>query len=345
MLRISEQTRKIHHIRDILYHWRRIPGSVADAIDAKPGLTEKQAKAVNSQLQRLGAKAHAEPRPGFHHRVRVVPTKRADYPCISIVIPSRDAPEHIERCLGSLYGKTSYPHFEVLVVDNRTTDARALSTLANHPIKRVQFDERFNFSQANNLGVSASNGSVLVLLNNDTEVVQGDWLEQMLFLLDDPEVAAVGPMLLYPDRTVQHAGVALGIRGTADPVLRGLPPDADGYFGSLACTREVSAVTFACVMMRRADYGAVGGLQEMFATHYQDVDFCLRLRERGRRILYTPHARLIHHESATRGSRYDVMDRALLLDRWGSIISEGDPYARWEPATRGQTKYTGSLGV
>jgi len=151
-------------------------------------------------------------------------------------------------------------------------------------------------------------------------------------------------MLLYPDRTVQHAGVALGIRGTADHVLRGLPPDADGYFGSLACTREVSAVTFACVMMRRADYGAVGGLQEMFATHYQDVDFCLRLRERRRRILYTPHARLIHHESATRGSRYDVMDRALLLDGWGSIISEGDPYARWEPATRGQAKYTESLG-
>jgi len=293
---------------------------------------------VNRHLQRLAWDARAEPHPALPHRLRLVPNERAEYPRISIVILTRDSPELLESCLGSLFVKTSYPDIEVIIVDNGTTDQKALATMSHYDVKRVPFVESFNFSSANNLGVAASTGDFVVLLNNDTEVVQSDWLEQMLFLLDDREVAAVGPMLLYPNHTVQHAGVALGMRGTADHVLRGRSPDDDGYFGSLACTHEVSAVTFACVMMRRADYEAVGGLEELYGTHYQDVDFCMRLRERGRRILYTPHARLIHHESSTRGTRYDHMDRALLLDRWEKTISAGDPYARWEPSARGNAQ-------
>jgi GT2 family glycosyltransferase len=336
MLRLSERARKIHHVRHILYHWRRIPGSVASHIDAKPKLGELQVAAVNAHLLRAGVRARAQAHPHLAHRAVIVPLSRPEDRRVSIVVITKDAPELISCCLDSIFAKTTYQNLEVVVVDNGTTDSRALAVLDRHPIVRVLFPESFNYSRANNLGVAVASGEILVLLNNDTEVLQGDWLEQMLFLLEEPEVGAVGPMLLYPNGTVQHAGIALGMRGTADHVMRGLPADSDGYFGALACTREVSGITFACAMVRKSDYLAVGGLQELYATAYQDVDFCLRLRERGLRILYTPRARLVHRESATRGSRYDMMDRELLLDAWGKVIAAGDPFARWEPAARGE---------
>ncbi|MGR4870365.1 glycosyltransferase [Variovorax sp. LARHSF232] len=334
MLRLSERTRNIHHVRKILYHWRRIPGSVADHSDAKPGLGLKQVAAVNAHLARLGERARAVPHPNLQHRAVIQPEARSQFPKISIVIPTKDAGEHISRCLDSIYAKTAYPDFEVVVVDNGTTDPVALAAMQRHPIVHVPFVEPFNFSRANNVGVAAASGEILVLLNNDTEVVREDWLEQMAYLLEQPEVGAVGPLLLYPDGTVQHAGVALGMRGTADHVMRCLTADADGYFGALACTREVSAVTFACVMLRKVDYLAVGGLVELYRTHYQDVDLCLRLIGIGRKILYTPRTRLVHYESATRGTTYDHMDRALFLDAWADKLAEGDPYSRWEPEAR-----------
>jgi GT2 family glycosyltransferase len=165
-----------------------------------------------------------------------------------------------------------------------------------------------------------------VFLNNDTEVRTPEWLEEMVGLAERPGVGAVGPLLLYPDGTVQHAGVVLGLRGTADHIMRGFPGDGDGYAGSLSCTREVSAVTGACMLVRRDVLDELGGLDEHFATHYQDVDLCLRIRASGRRILYTPRAVLAHHEGATRGAFYDHVDRALLLDAWGETIGRGDPY-------------------
>ena len=178
-----------------------------------------------------------------------------------------------------------------------------------------------------------------MFLNNDTEVVDKDWISQLLFLLEQPNVGAVGPMLVYPGGTVQHAGVALGMRGTADHVLRGLPAESNGYFGSLACTREVSAVTFACAMIRKSEFLAHGSLQEIYGTHYQDVDFCLRLREAGKSILYTPRTRLIHHESRTRGNHYNLYDRALLLDAWSDVIANGDPFAGWEEGSEGAAEH------
>jgi O-antigen biosynthesis protein len=330
MLRLSENTAAIHHVRKVLYHWRRIPGSIADRPDSKPNIGRKQVAAVNAHLVRIGINATARIHPTLPHRAVLVPNVRGRFPRVSIIIPTKDAPEFISRCLASIFERSTYPNFEVVVVDNGTTDVKALAALDRFPIIRVPYSEPFNFSRANNLAVAGSTGDVLVLLNNDTEVVERDWLEQMLFFLDDPNVGAVGPLLLYPDRSVQHAGVALGIRGTADHVLRGLPEDSDGYFGSLSCTREVSCVTFACVMLRREDFDAVGGLSEFYQTHYQDVDFCMRLRAMGRRIIYTPRTRLIHYESATRGSTYDHLDRALLLDCWGTEIDDGDRYSRWE---------------
>jgi GT2 family glycosyltransferase len=148
----------------------------------------------------------------------------------------------------------------------------------------------------------------------------------MTFYLLQPDVGMVGPLLLYPDGSVQHAGVVLGFRGTADHVMRGFPADVDGYAGSLCCAREVSGVTAACLAIRRQDYLDLGGLVDHYATHYQDVDLCLRVRAQGKRILYLPGARLYHHESASRGKAYDHLDRALLLDSWGDVIRRGDPY-------------------
>jgi len=242
------------------------------------------------------------------------------------VIPTRDASEHISRCLDSIYRITDYPRYQVVVVDTGTKENAALEAIRRHPVALVPFDAPFNFSRAINAGVVESSGDFVVLLNNDTEVIDADWLKTLTWQTELPGVGAVGPLLVYPDGTVQHAGVVLGFRGTADHVLRGASAGTDGYAGSLAATREVSGVTAACLMTRRSIFDEIGGLNEYFGTHYQDVDFCLQLRKRGLRILFTPHTTLIHHESASRGDSYDRLDRAILLDRWQSTIEQGDPY-------------------
>jgi O-antigen biosynthesis protein len=326
MLRVSERTHRIEHVPRILYHWRKLPGSVASSTDAKPGIPALQAAAVNAHLTRRSIEAEAQPHPTLPHRVVMHPKPRAAWPSVDIVIPTKDAPHHIERCLESLYGPTTYPNFRVYVVDSGTTDPDALRAIRSSAASVVAFGEAFNFSRAINHGVAAGAGEFVLLLNNDTEIVSPDWLEAMVWLAEAPDVGAVGPLLLYPNRTVQHAGVVLGMRGTADHIMRGYPPDADGYAGSLSCAREVSAVTGACTLVRRDLYEELGGLDVHFATHYQDVDFCLKIRRRGLRNLFTPRSVLIHYESASRGPQYDRLDRALLLDRWADTIARGDPY-------------------
>ena len=190
----------------------------------------------------------------------------------------------------------------------------------------IPYEGGFNFSRANNLAVARASGEFVVFLNNDTEVQTPDWLEEMVGLAERDGVGAVGPLLVYPNGTVQHAGVVLGLRGTADHIMRGFPCDVDGYAGSLSCTREVSAVTAACMTVRRELLEELGGFDEHYGTHYQDVDLCLKLRESGRRNLFTPRAVVRHDEGVTRGSRYDHLDRALFLDTWGETVERGDPY-------------------
>jgi GT2 family glycosyltransferase len=326
LLRISERTNRIRHIPRILYHWRRIPGSIAFGVDEKPGIGDLQVAAVNAQLGRCGVPAHAERHPAIPHRAVIRPLPRREHPLVSIVIPTRDQPKLLGTCLGSIFEKTTYPNFEVILVDNGTTDPEALRLFERYDATIVPFPEPFNYSRANNLGVTKARGEYLVLLNNDTEVRTPGWLEELLFYAETPDVGAVSPLLLYPDQTVQHAGVVLGMRGTADHIMRGFPAASDGYFGSLSCAREVSAVTAACMALRTETFLELGGFREAFRTIYQDVDLCLRLRARGKRILYTPHAVLYHYESHSRGNRYDVLDRALILDLWGKVIAAGDPY-------------------
>jgi GT2 family glycosyltransferase len=326
MLRISERTDRIEHVPRILYHWRKLPGSVAASPDAKAGIPELQAEAVNRHLERCGIAAFARPNADHPHRAALHPKPRARWPRVTVIVPTRDAPQHLGRCLDSIFARSTYPSFDVLLVDNGTTDPEARRIFERYPVDVLPFDEPFNFSRVNNVGVERARGELVAFLNNDTEVVTPEWLEVLAGLAERDGVGAVGPLLLYPNGTVQHAGVVLGLRGTADHIMRGFPGTADGYAGSLSCTREVSAVTGACLLMRRDVFVEYGGFDEHFATHYQDVDLCLRLGGAGLRALYTPRAVLRHHESATRGDYYDRLDRALLLDAWGETIARGDPY-------------------
>jgi GT2 family glycosyltransferase len=325
MLRLSEAAPRIGHVANILYHWRKTPGSIAESTEAKPHINLLQERAVNAHLERLNLPGRAE-QAGLPHRLKILPTKRASFARISIIIPTRDAPDVFDRCLKSIFEKTSYPDFEVIVMDNDTTDPTSLALMKNYPVRRIPFPGRFNFSQANNQGAAAATGELLVFLNNDTEVVSVDWLEHLAYYAEQPDVGAAGALLAYDDRTVQHAGVALGMRGTADHVMRRFPIEVDGYAGSLVCAREVSAVTAACLMIRKALFHEVGEFNPHFFTAYQDVDLCLRLRERGLRILSTPRALLLHHESISRQNYYDMIDRMLLLDLWESAIERGDPF-------------------
>jgi GT2 family glycosyltransferase len=325
MLRLSETDVKVGHIPRILYHWRKTPGSIAEKTDAKPHIGALQERAVNAHLERLKLPARAE-QAKLPHRLRFVPAKRESFPRVSIIIPTRDAPDVFGRCLRSIFEKTSYPNFEVIVMDNGTTDARSLDLMKEFPVQRIPFADPFNFSRASNQGAAAASGEFLLFLNNDTEVIAQDWLQHLVYYAEQPDVGVAGALLAYEDHTVQHAGVALGMRGTADHTMRRFPIDVDGYAGSLVCAREVSAVTGACLMIRKSLFQEIGGFNEHFFTAYQDVDLCLRLRALGMRAICTPEALLVHHESVSRQSYYDMTDRMLLLDQWEEVIERGDPY-------------------
>ncbi|MCA1657990.1 MAG: glycosyltransferase family 2 protein, partial [Verrucomicrobiaceae bacterium] len=275
MLRLSETEPKIGHIPRILYHWRKTPGSIAEKTDAKPQIGPLQARAVNAHLERTRLPATAE-QSELPHRLKIVPKNREQYPRVSIIIPTHDAPDVLRRCLKSVFERSSHPNFEVILMDNETTDERALALMKEYPVRRIHFPNPFNFSRANNQGAAAASGELLVFLNNDTEVIAEDWLQHLAYYAEQPDVGAAGALLAYDDRTVQHAGVALGMRGTADHTMRRFPVEADGYAGTLACAREVSVVTGACLMTRKSVFEEICGFNEHFFTAYQDVDLCLR---------------------------------------------------------------------
>ena len=325
VLRASESGARIGHVSEVLYHWRKTANSVADSAEAKPRTAELQEQAVNAHLRRVGLAGRAQ-QSNLPHRLEIRPAGRQTFPLVTIIIPTKDAPDLLARCLKSISERTSYPTLEILLLDNESTDEEALRLMRESPVRRIHSPNPFNFSRANNLGSAAARGEFLVFLNNDTEILARDWLEQLLYYAEQPDVGAAGGLLVYEDRTVQHAGVALGMRGTADHTMRGFPMAVDGYAGSLACAREVSAVTGACLMIRKSLFDEIGGFNEHFFTAYQDVDLCLRLRDRGLRIIYSPRALAVHHESVSRRTFYDMIDRMLLLDLWETVIDRGDPY-------------------
>ncbi|MBI4637605.1 MAG: glycosyltransferase [Candidatus Rokubacteria bacterium] len=325
MLRVTERTGRIAHIPKILYHWRKIPGSTAASAAAKTPAHGAARRALEDALHRRGYGGRVESvAPG---RMTVRYTLR-ETPLVSIIVPTRDRWELLQQCLWSVEEKTDYEKYEIIVVDNDSTEPATLGYLDGVAAKwRVcRYPGRFNFSTINNFGVAQARGDYLLFLNNDVQVIRSDWLTALLEHAQRPEVGAVGAKLLYPDDRIQHAGVVLGIGGVAVHAFKYLPHHVPGYYGFSGVVRNYSAVTAACLMVRRQVFDEVGGFDERFRVAFNDVDFCLRLRRRGYLVVYTPLALLYHHESASRGGLHPPEDEELCWKLWGDLIRRGDPY-------------------
>ena len=323
-LRFTEQTNRIIHIPKFLYHWRKIEGSAAASYQAKPYAYDAAGKALNEALRRRKIQAEVVPMPAFgFFRVkrRLLAPGR-----VSIIIPTRDRVDLLKRCIDSIEERTDYDDYEIIIVDNGSKRSESLDYLKRCGHRVIRDDTPFNFSALNNLGAANSQGDYLLLLNNDTEVISTEWLSALLEQAQRPEVGAVGAMLLYPDGSIQHAGVVLGIGGVAAHSHLGCSGEEGGYFNFPNIIRDYSAVTGACLMTRRALYDEMGGLNDIdLAESFNDVDYCLRLRKKGYLVVYTPFSILYHHESASRSKVVNDRENTYMLDKWGPEISR-DPY-------------------
>jgi glycosyltransferase involved in cell wall biosynthesis len=324
-LRVSERTDRIHHIPQTLYHWRAIPGSIAAGTDQKSGVEELQAKAVSDHLERLGVDAKAVPHPTIPHRAILAP-RNGSSPAsrVSVVIARGGGDEGLNRLLGSLFERTAYADFETIVVGrgedapSNTPDRVAWLRGAPGPFRR---------GHANNLGAAAAGGKYLLFLGEDVEIVDPDWVEQLLLHARLPRVGAVGALLARPDGLVDQAGVAIGLRDPASPMLSGFPADGDGYYGALPCAREVSALGAECLLVGKAEFEAAGGFNEFYRSQYEDFDLCQRLARKGLKSVYAPRPRLVNHRTpASRRIATDAVDRALFVDCWYDELMRGDPY-------------------
>lgn len=326
---------QIIHVPRVLYHWRMLEGSTALSGDEKPYAMLAGERALNEHFERLGINASAE-LIGYAYRSRYY---LSDKPLVSIIIPTRNAKNLVQQCIDSLVTKTTYSKYEIVLVDNGSDDPEALAyfdTLAlNSRVTVIRDDRPFNYSALNNNAVRHCKGDVLVLLNNDTEVISPDWLETMVGHVMQPGVGAVGAKLLYPDGQVQHGGVIIGMGGVAGHAHHGFGRNDHGYFSRLSLSNQYSAVTAACLAVKKEDYLAVGGLNEADLTvAFNDVDFCLKLLKRGLRNIYTPFAELYHHESATRGYEHECpakqarfeQECAYMIKTWADLIAHDPAY-------------------
>jgi glycosyltransferase involved in cell wall biosynthesis len=304
-LRCIEQIRpdQIKHLPWVLYHWRMTDGSTASHVTAKPYAQKAARRAVEEHFDRIGIDATVVPHYGVYLRTKyALPAKR---PLVSIVIPTSDRAPLLKKCLASIFEKTDYQNYEVIVLDHGSREAEALEfLLALEKRERVRVERiegPFNYSQLNNRGVELSRGSLIALLNNDVEVLNDEWLSELVSHASRPEVGMVGARLWYPNGPIQHGGVILGAGGIAGHAHVGVRHEP-GYFARPHLAQNLSAVTAACAVVRRNVYLQVGGFDEInLPVTFNDVDFCLRLREAGYWIVWTPHAQLVHHESASRG--------------------------------------------
>jgi len=337
LLKTTEQAKAIIHIPKVLYRWRTIETSTSANPEAKSYAAETGKHALKQALQRRSI--DAEVRHGnipFYYRVL---RKIQQEPLVSIIIPFRNQPEFLNKCVASLLERTRYENFEIIGVSNNSTDPITFSLMerlssVDNRVKFVEYNKPFNYSAINNFGVSQSHGEHLVLMNNDIEVLNREWLEALLEHSQRPEVGAVGAKLYYPNNTIQHAGVVVGIGGFAGHIHRGNNRNSPGYFNKLFCVHNVSAVTAALLMVGRSYYEDVGGLDEdNLGVALNDVDFCLRLREKGLLNIFTPYAEAIHYESASRGYEESPEKKERFLrevryfqKRWKLILLDGDPY-------------------
>ncbi|MFJ7441115.1 glycosyltransferase family 2 protein [Methylorubrum thiocyanatum] len=340
LLRLTEglDASRVRHIPKVLYHWRAAAGSGTFSDRALARAEEARLRALTEIAARKGARAERGPE-GFNRLVRPLP---APPPLVSVVIPTRDRAELLGVVLNGLFARTDYPALEVIVVDNGSTEPATRDLFARYAgdprLRVLPAPGPFNFSELSNRGAAAARGTILLFLNNDIEVLEPGWLTELVAIASDPEIGAVGAKLLYPDGTIQHGGIVLGIGGIAGHSHLGLPGSAPGYFARMVLSQEVSAVTGACLAMRAAVFSEVGGFDAAhLAVAFNDVDLCLKIRAAGYRIVWTPHARLVHHESKSRGAE-DTPEKRARFEAESRVMRE-----RWEPVLRADPYYNPNL--
>lgn len=336
VLRASEVAApdSIEHVPHVLYHWRVHPGSTAAAVYEKAGVQSAQERTLRDSIQRRGEAADVLQTAGAWRIRHQLPP---DPPLASIVVCTRDRAELLRRCIRGLRECNDYPRWEAIIIDNGTVDEHALGLLRSLRTDsrfRIFRDERaFNYSALCNAGVKHSIGEVVVLLNNDVEPVSASWLTELVTQSRRPGIGLVGAMLYYPNDTIQHAGVVLGLNGIADRPYIGYPRGFRGVDGRLVAVHTVTAMITACASIRRSTYDAVGGMDESLPVEYNDIDLCLRVADLGLRNILTPFAELYHHESASRGYHYHTpataqakADEAHFRRKWGDRLARDPTY-------------------
>lgn len=336
LLRITERTNRIVHIPKVLYHWRIHQLSTAQGEDVKPYAYMAAKRALEEACLRRGMQVNVKYLQGL--RGYRISYPLSEQPLVSIVIPSKDQHELLKNTIDSLVKKTQYPFYEIILLNNNSKSANFFKVIEDYKkalgskFRCIDCPIPFNFSRLMNIGRSNANGELLLFLNNDVEIIQTNWLEQMVSMAIQKRIGAVGVKLLYPDDTIQHAGVIIGLGGVAGHAFTGIHKDEPGYFNYIQSTNNFSALTAACLMLRTEVYDAVDGMDEQFEVEYNDVDLCLKVREKGYFNVYLPHVELYHFESATRGhphqskSGYErhLKEMALFKKKWPEYI-KNDP--------------------
>lgn len=339
ILRLTDNAKKVVHVPKLLYYWRAHAGSVAGNIEAKPYVVEAARGAVADHLRRHGFSHFTITSTRAFETIFKISYEIIGEPKISIVIPNKDHAEDLRRCIKSIVEKSTWENYEIIVVENNSETKEIFSyyeELKNNPqIKIVTYEGAFNYSKINNLGVSQATGDYVLLLNNDTQVITVNWMEELLMYAQRQDVGAVGGKLYYGDKTIQHAGVVIGLGAhrTAGHVHYRQKRENLGYMGRLCYAQDMTAVTGACLMVKKKLYEAAGGLDEGFAVSLNDVDFCLKLRRMGYLNVFTPFAELYHFESVSRGlddqgekaARYNE-ESARFREKWKAELEAGDPY-------------------
>lgn len=332
ILRCTEQARGIVHVPRILYHWRVHKSSTADNPASKMYAFEAGKRAIEAHLRRCGEAGEVSHTKdlGFY-RVRY---RLRGNPLISIIIPNKDQVKTLDQCLSSI-AKSSYQNYEIIIVENNSTEEetfRYYQKMESDRIRIIYWKDEFNYSAINNFGVSHARGDFLLFLNNDVEVIAEDWLEEMAANCQRKDVGVVGAKLYYPDDTIQHAGIVVGIGGVAGAVFVGMPRIYTGYLHKASIQQDLSAVTAACMMVRRSVYEEVRGMEEKLKVAFNDVDFCLKVRRQGYLVVYDPWVELYHYESKTRGAedskqkvRRFHTEIEYMRSHWLDLIKYGDP--------------------
>lgn len=339
ILRLTDRAQNVVHVPKLLYYWRSHPGSTAADISAKPYAIEAAKGAVADHLRRHGFEHFQITSTRAFETIFKIRYQIIGNPLISIVIANKDHRDDLKRCITSILEKSTYENIEIIVVENNSREKETFDYYEelqeNEKIRVITFDGDFNYSAVNNLGVANAKGEYILLLNNDTQVITVNWLEELLMYAQREDVGAVGAKLYYANKTIQHAGVVLGLGAhrTAGHSHYGQHRENLGYMGRLCYAQNVSAVTGACLLVKKALFEEVGGLEEAFAISLNDVDFCLKLREKGYLNVFTPFAELYHFESISRGlddngekaQRYN-RESEMFRNKWKEVLDKGDPY-------------------